>query len=250
MKYGLGFCLVIFSVLSSFAQKIQGVYVGGLFSARNILVLETTDNKVTGTVYVTAKDHFIFTGIYKKHQLEGVIAFSGNKKVPVTGTLEGKSLTLSVTDSVEVRSCTFHKFANKLSVEPFDLFSTHYDMLLLGEWESFKRVDLKGNTMMDRSIIVSYSPLGKGAGRISNNIRRNNRMPMMYNPSNSAAERWTVNWETNDGQLDATEHHPSTWSRNPMNPNPRYLMTYTITGETLVTESQSFGAVYWTRINK
>jgi hypothetical protein len=234
-----GFLLFSFSVVSfigSFGQKIQGSYVGNILSDRSILLLDMDKNaQVTGTLYLNRNEHFNFKGTYTKPQLRGLIAIDASKSISIEGNLKGNSLRITCTDSVRKRMYLAHKILPKVSVDIDELYSDEHDMLLLGQWITFKKTDGYGNNIDEQRITTTYDFGFRGRGTVSLD-----GLPAVIATSRGIAStsgipppNWEIDWETKKGILYVTNR--------PFNLSVLNVYDYYIRNDTLITKLHSNG---------
>jgi hypothetical protein len=207
MKRLLPFTFLIATYLGSFSQKIQGTYVGNILSDGNVLLLEMDKKgQVTGTLYLNRDDHFNFKGNYAKPQLKGLIEIDATKSIAVEGNLKANSLLITFPDSVRKRTYFAPKISPKASLDINELYSNEHDMLLLGQWISFKSMDAYGNNTNTQGITTTYDFGFRGRGTFT----LGNLPPVIATSRGIASAgdipppNWEIDWETKKGVLYVT----------------------------------------------
>jgi len=198
--------IAIVTAIVSFGQKIQGSYVGKILSERNVLLLEMDKNAhVTGTLYLNGSEHFNFKGTYAKPQLKGLIAIDSIQPISVEGNLKGSSLSLTFSDSVKKRIYIAHKISPKVYQDVAELYSEEHDMVLLGQWITFKKFDAYGTDITEQATMTyDLSLRGRGKASLGDLPAVIATSRGIVSTNGFTPPEWELDWETKKGVLYVT----------------------------------------------
>jgi hypothetical protein len=184
------------------SQDFTGVYFGRIISSRNALIMEKKDTIITGYVYVNENEKLILQGTARKKEMTGKIRLTDSTEVTITGTEEKHSFRIQVTT---VSGETWVSYLNKLSAKTRynvpELFTTEFDPLLYGTWESLSDVYPNGKKGTGKSR-DEYFKDGRGRtqllkapeGVTSSTLHRSGPFPILDFVWQSKGETLSVTW--------------------------------------------------------
>jgi hypothetical protein len=145
------------------AQKLDGVFVGELITAKNALVLTTKGDKVNGSVYLTEYEKFTFMGNLSGDSLKGVILVPGGEEVVVMGRRFADSICATLHSNENPRRVTLHQISAKANHNLGRYFgegTAERDALMVGKWYLVKSLMPDGSEYSRRKYFYDYQADG------------------------------------------------------------------------------------------
>lgn len=139
------FCLFILTCTIASAQNFEGVFVGSLFSEKNIVSIQTLKNALTGTVFINEREKIFFFGEIRGSEFTSTMNYA--KKVwACKGNLVKDSLLLTLTSDGETKKSYLKKISSSPNKNiPKSRPAAQSDQRLTGEWILQKRENPDGS---------------------------------------------------------------------------------------------------------
>lgn len=156
-------CLILLPEILD-AQKLDGVFVGELITAKNALVLTTKGDKVNGSVYLTEYEKFTFMGNIKGDSLKGVILVPGGAEVVLMGKRFKDSISATLQSNENPRHVTLRQISSKAKYNLSRYFgesSPERDPLVVGKWNLVKLLKPDGSEGIKSRYFYEYRADGE-----------------------------------------------------------------------------------------